>query len=400
MPHPQAGATAAARPSVTPALPTLAMAVATGMGVANIYYNQPMLGLIEREMPGPLSAMLPMVTQLGYAAGLLLLVPLGDLLERRRLIVVQFLLLAGALALLAIAPNAAMLLLAAAVVGAMSTVAQQIVPFAAHLASPDKRGAVVGTVMSGLLCGILLSRTLAGIVGGHAGWRAMFALAVPLSLLAGGLMRWRLPHSKPDAGLGYGALLASMEHLWRDFPALRLGAISQGLVFGSFSAFWSILALHLQEPRFGLGAGAAGLFGVIGLVGVAAAPLAGRVADKHGPRPMIVAGALVVVAGWVVIRLWDTLAGMVLGVIALDFGVQIALISNQHIIFSLKPEARSRINTIFMAVMFVGGALGSAGAAWGWAHGGWRMVALIGLGASGLAAAIQLFFARKSSAQT
>ncbi|WP_206239139.1 MFS transporter [Novosphingobium terrae] len=400
MPHPQAGATAAARPSVTPALPTLAMAVATGMGVANIYYNQPMLGLIEREMPGTLSAMLPMVTQLGYAAGLVLLVPLGDLLERRRLIVVQFLLLAGALALLAMAPNAAMLLLAAAVVGAMSTVAQQIVPFAAHLASPEKRGAVVGTVMSGLLCGILLSRTLAGIVGGHAGWRAMFALAVPLSLLAGALMRWRLPHSKPDAGLGYGALLASMEHLWLDFPALRLGAISQGLVFGSFSAFWSILALHLQEPRFGLGAGAAGLFGVIGLVGVAAAPLAGRVADKHGPRPMIVAGALVVVAGWVVIRLWDTLAGMVLGVIALDFGVQIALISNQHIIFALKPEARSRINTIFMAVMFVGGALGSAGAAWGWAHGGWPLVALIGLGASALAAAIQLFFARKSSANT
>lgn len=394
MPHPQAGAPAAR------SLPTLAMAAATGMGVANIYYNQPMLGLIEHEMPGPLSAMLPMVTQLGYALGLVLLVPLGDLLERRRLIVVQFLLLAGALALIAVAPNAAMLLLAAAVMGSMSTVAQQIVPFAAHLASPDKRGAVVGTVMSGLLCGILLSRTLAGVVASHAGWRAMFGLAVPISLLAAGLMRWRLPRSQPDAELGYGALLGSMAHLWREFPALRLSSVSQGLVFGSFSAFWSILALHLQEPRFGLGAGAAGLFGVIGIVGVAAAPLAGRVADRHGPRPMIVAGAVIVLAAWLLIRLWDTLAGMVLGVVALDFGVQIALISNQHIVYALRPEARSRLNTVFMCVMFLGGALGSAGAAWGWAHGGWPLVALIGLGASALAAMLQLFFARKPAANT
>ncbi|WP_343610640.1 MFS transporter [Novosphingobium sp.] len=385
----------AVRSSAASALPTLAMAAATGMGVANIYYNQPMLGLIERDMPGPLSAMLPMVTQLGYALGLVLLVPLGDLLERRRLIVVQFLALAVALGLLAAAPDAGLLLVAAAAVGALSTVAQQIVPFAAHLASPEKRGAVVGTVMSGLLAGILLSRTLAGVISAHAGWRAMFVLAVPVALLAGGLMRWRLPRSQPEAGLGYGALLISMEKLWREFADLRISAITQALIFGAFSAFWSMLALHLQEPRYGLGAATAGLFGVIGLVGVGAAPLAGRVADRHGPRPMIVAGALTVLGGWLILRLWDTLAGMVVGVILLDFGVQIALISNQHIVYALRPEARSRLNTVFMSVMFLGGALGSAGAAWGWEHAGWAGVALIGLAASGGAAAVQLIFARK-----
>lgn len=385
----------AVRSSAAPALPTLAMAVATGMGVANIYYNQPMLGLIERDMPGTLSAMLPMVTQLGYALGLVLLVPLGDLLERRRLIVTQFMALAVALGLIAAAPNALLLLVAAAAVGALSTVAQQIVPFAAHLASPEKRGAVVGTVMSGLLAGILLSRTLAGVISAHAGWRAMFVLAVPVALLAGALMRWRLPRSRPEAGLGYGALLISMEKLWREFADLRIGAITQGLIFGSFSVFWSMLALHLQEPRYGLGAATAGLFGVIGLVGVAAAPLAGRVADKHGPRPMIVAGALIVLLGWLVLRLWDALGGMVVGVILLDFGVQIALISNQHIVYALRPEARSRLNTVFMSVMFLGGALGSAGAAWAWQHGGWAGVSLTGLVAAGGAAAVQLIFARK-----
>lgn len=357
---------------------TLAMAAATGLAVASIYYNQPMLGVMERAMPSSLTALVPMATQLGYALGLFALVPLGDLLERRQLIVWQFVLLAAALALTAIAPGAGIVLLGSLLIGAAATVAQQIVPFAAHLAPPERRGAVVGVVMSGLLCGILLSRTLAGFVADHAGWREMFWLGVPLSLGAGAVMRLLLPYSRPDTQHSYASLMASLAHLWREFPALRLAAFTQALLFGTFSVFWSILALHLQEPRFNLSAESAGLFGIVGAVGILAAPLAGRFADRHGPHRAILAGTILTLLSWVLFGAWLSLAGLVVGCILLDFAVQSALVSHQHIVYALRPEARSRLNTLFMGVMFLGGATGAAGASAAWVIGGWSAVALFG----------------------
>lgn len=350
---------------------TLAMAVAAGVGAANIYYNQPLLGIMERDVPDASTALVPTVTQLGFATGLFLLVPLGDLLERRRLIVVQFVALAGALALAAAAPGAAWLLAASLLVGILSTVAQQIVPLAAHLAAPERRGATIGTVMSGVLCGILLSRTLAGFVGTHAGWRAMFWLAVPLALILAAVMAAILPRSQPMPGMGYGGLLRSLGSLWRELPRLRTAAITQGLLFGAFSAFWTILALRLQQPRFGLGAEVAGLFGIVGAVGVLIAPVAGRIADRRGPDRVVLLGAGLTAASWGIFGAWGSLAGLLVGVILLDFGVQSALVSNQHIIYALRPEARSRLNTIFMGTMFIGGSIGSAGATWAWAQAGW-----------------------------
>ncbi|BCK76735.1 major facilitator superfamily sugar transporter [Acetobacter aceti NRIC 0242] len=373
---------------------TLAMAAATGLAVASIYYNQPMLGVMERAMPSSLTALVPMTTQLGYALGLFALVPLGDLLERRQLIVWQFVLLAAALAITALAPGAGIVLLGSLLIGAAATVAQQIVPFAAHLAPPERRGAVVGVVMSGLLCGILLSRTLAGFVADHAGWREMFWLGVPLSLGAGAVMRLLLPYSRPDTQHSYASLMASLVHLWREFPALRLAAFTQALLFGAFSVFWSILALHLQEPRFNLSAEAAGLFGIVGAVGILAAPLAGRFADRHGPHRAILAGTILTLLSWVLFGTWLSLGGLVVGCILLDFAVQSALVSHQHIVYALRPEARSRLNTLFMGVMFLGGATGAAGASAAWVIGGWSAVALFGgLMAAG-ALALQVISAR------
>lgn len=369
-----------------------AMAAGAGLAVANIYYNQPMLGLIEHDLPGALTGWVPAVTQLGYAGGLFFLVPLADLVERKRLIVAQFLALAVACIVSATAPNAGVLLFAAALLGVTSTVAQQIVPFAAHLSAPDRRGATVGTVMSGVLLGILLSRTLAGFVASHAGWRAMFWIGAPIAVGSAVLMALLLPTSRPEATMRYAEALRSLAGLWRGLPELRLAAFTQALLFAAFIAFWSVLPFRLE--RFALGAQAAGLFGVLGAVGIAAAPVAGRVADRRGPRTMIVVGCLLTLAGWTVFGSWLTLPGLLVGVVVLDLGVHAALVSNQHVIFALRPEARARLNTVFVGSMFLGGAAGSAAARLAWSMGGWSALAVLGGTLAGLAALLQLRAAR------
>ena len=367
-----------------------ALAVSAGLTVANIYYGQPMLGLMERDFSGAAITYVPTATQFGYAGGLLLLVPLGDLLERKRLIVLQCLALSVALALVALAPTGGTVLAASLVVGLLASVAQQIVPLAANLAPEDKRGAVVGSVMAGLLCGILLSRTLAGFVGAAFGWRAMFWLAVPLALLTAGLMAWQLPRSRPQTGgLGYLGLIASLRDLWREFPALRLATFTQCTQFGVFSVFWTILALHLQEPRFGLGSEVAGLFGVLGAAGVLAAPVAGRIADRRGPHPVIVAASALTLVSWLVFGFWTSIIGLVVGVLLLDFAIQASQISNQSIIYALRPEARSRINTVYMASMFFAGSASSGAATVAWHNWGWTGVVVLGTGIAALGLGLQ-----------
>jgi predicted MFS family arabinose efflux permease len=379
---------AAVRPLGRPL--TFVMAAATGIAVANIYYNQPMLGVIRAEFAGqPATQFIPTATQIGYAAGLFLLVPLGDIMDRRRLIVAQFALLAIALVLAAMATTAWMLVASSLVVGATSTVAQQIIPFAAALASPERRGQTVGTIMSGLLCGLLLSRTLAGFVATHAGWRDMFWIGSPLAVIAGSAMAIALPRNHPHVAMPYKNALKSMIELWRLEPTLRSATLVQAALFASFTSFWTILALYLQQPRFALGADVAGLFGIVGVVGIFAAPLGGRLADRRGPQSVALAGAVIACASWIIFGISGGVIGLIVGVIILDFGVTSAMVSNQHVVFALHPEARGRLNTIFMTGMFLGGSLGSAGATIAWSLNGWGAVSLFGAGLAIIAAVLQ-----------
>jgi len=373
-------------------IPTVAMAVAAGFGVANLYYNQPMLALIAQSFPfSKITLLIPSATQLGYVFGLVLFLPLGDLVDRRRLIVVQFVILALTLVVAALAPTALLLLVASFVVGAASSVAQQIVPFAATLASDSNRGAIVGRVMSGVLCGILLGRTVAGFVATWFGdWRATFWVAVPAMLAAAALMAWKLPTHPPLETIRYPKALASLADLWEEEPVLRRAALSQGALFGSFSVFWTVLSLHLQEPMFKLGADAAGLFALLGVVGIAAAPLSGHIADKRGPTLVVQLGVLITVLAWLPFALWNSILGMIVGVMVLDFGVQSAVVSNQHKIYALRPEARSRINTIFMSGIFIGGAIGSAFGGTIYKLAGWFPTCLFGAAMASIALCLQM----------
>ncbi|KFF67280.1 MFS transporter [Pectobacterium brasiliense] len=377
------------------------MAAASGISVANIYYNQPMLGVIgESFTSSGATSLIPTVTQLGYALGLLLLVPLGDKFDRRRLIVWQFLMLALASVFAALSTSSVALLGASLLIGFGATAAQQIVPAAAALADAKQRGAIVGTVMSGLLSGILLSRTIAGLVAESAGWRAMFWLSVPLALAGAWAMGRMLPASPSNQTVRYRELMRSLVTLWQDERALRKATLIQALLFASFSAFWSVLALYLEGGRFQMGAAAAGLFGVIGVAGIFAAPLAGRLADRIGSRPVVIAGALLTLLSWAIFIGFNSVIGLIIGVVLLDLGVQSALIANQHVIYGLGEAVRGRINTVFMGGMFLGGAVGSTVAMAAWHQGGWLMVGGLASVLAIMALLVALMKTQKASLRT
>lgn len=375
---------------------TLAMAVAAGCAAANVWYNQPMLGVIQADLgvSSHTVALIPTATQIGFATGIVLLVPLGDRMDRRALILRQLAGLTLALLAAALAPGAAALIVASAAVGMGACMAQQIVPFAAELAPPEARGRVVGTVMSGLLFGILLGRVLSGTVARHAGWRAMFFLAAGIAVLMGLMLALLLPRSRPQVRASYAELLGSLVALIRAEPALRRATLIQAGMFGGFAAFWSVLALKLQALPLALGSDVAGLFGLVGAAGVLVATLAGRIVDRHGPRGVIGAAIALSAASFVVFVLSPTVPGLVIGLILLDIGMQASQIANQSIIYALRPDARGRLNTVFMTGMFVVGAIGSGAAGLGWTLGGWPAVCGVGFGLAMLSLAVHLWPAR------
>jgi predicted MFS family arabinose efflux permease len=382
--------TALVPPALTPAL-LATLAVSTGLAVASIYYAQPLLALLAETQQASPSAvgLVPTLTQLGYATGILLLTPLGDRFDRRRVIGVKTLLLVVALLASALAPSLPLLVAASFGVGLLATVAQDIVPAVATLAPAARRGRAVGTVMTGLLLGILLSRVVSGLVAEQWGWRAMFGLAAAAMTVMAVVLFWRLPRFTPTTTLPYPALLGSLPTLWRRHAALRRAAFAQGLLAGAYSAFWSTLAEGLHAPPFELGSAAAGAFGLAGAAGALAAPLAGRLSDRRGPVGVARLGALLVLGSFLALLALPSLgrgAGLWLaGLTALgfDLGVQASLIAHQTIVYGLDPEARSRLNAIFFTVVFIGMATGSVLGSLLLDHAGVRAV----FGLSALAAA-------------
>ncbi len=369
----------------------VSLAAGAGFSVASIYYSQPMLGVISGGLGSSEQAtgMVPTLTQLGYALGILLLAPLGDRFDRRRLILVKSLVLAAALTFAAIAGNLPTLLLASLLIGLMATVAQDVVPAAATLAPEAHRGAVVGKVMTGLLLGILLSRVASGLVAQTLGWRAMFGFAAGSVVVMALALARELPHMAPTTKLGYPALLRSLFGLWRGQPPLRRAVYAQGLLAVGFSAFWSTLAVMLHS-RYQLGSAVAGAFGIAGAAGALAAPLAGRWADRLGSHAVARIAILIALVGFALLLLdpWLPKAAILpllaVSAVVFDFGFQAALVSHQTLVYGLAPEARSRLNALLFTGVFLGMAAGGALGAVMLAHFGWSGVAGLAVVTAGM----------------
>jgi predicted MFS family arabinose efflux permease len=368
------------------ALPFLGVACAVGVG--SIYYNQPLLLVIGKSFGRDARSMelVAVATQLGYAAGILCFVPLGDVAERRALMMRMYGAVSVALLLAALARGLAWMVVASVLVGLMASVTHVVVPMAPDLVPDAKRGKAIGTVMTGLLLGILLARSFAGWLGGFSGWRSVFVVAAVINVAFVPIMYRVMPRMEPRASLTYGKTMQSLWTLLRTEPLLREAAVLGALSFAAFNCFWTTLA-YMLDSHYGLGPGVAGTFGLVGAAGALIAPFAGWLADKHGTRVVVtVAGATLTVSfvwlwwteRWHVSTSWH-MAAMVLGVIALDLGQQMMQVGNQTRIFGLGSQVRSRLNTIYMTIYFAGGAAGSALAGWAWWRGGWNGVCVLAL---------------------
>jgi predicted MFS family arabinose efflux permease len=374
------------------------LSVSAGLAVANVYYNQSMLGRLaaEFDLSAGVAASISVVTQFGNAIGVILIAPLGDCGERKRLILLTVAALVVALVGAAIAPSFTWLVVASFLVGLFGTVAQQIVPLSVHVAPAQAKGQVLGIVTAGILVGILLSRTISGIVTDWWNWRIMFAIAAAIMSGVGAALAWKLPKVQPITRLPYVDLLGSFWPLLRDHGILRYAIAIQALVFGAFLAFWSNLAVFLSRKPFSLGASAVGLIALAGATGALAAPIAGRIADKRGPDLVIIAGALTVAVAFVLLAAFrQSLAVLVIGVVIMDVGVQASQVANQARVHALDPAARSRLNTIFMASMLFGGAIGAGIGGSAFSRFGWAGPCVLGTAAATAALVLALIESRQ-----
>jgi predicted MFS family arabinose efflux permease len=374
-------------------LPFLGLACA--VGVSSIYFNQPLLNEMAKDFHSRPEhiGFVAVATQVGYALGLLFFVPMGDVVERRALMMRMYGAVACALLLVAISPRLIFLIAASVLVGLFASVTHIVLPLAADLVSDQQRGRAIGMVMTGLLLGVLLARTFSGWVSRIHGWRWVFVAAAVINAAFVPLLWRKMPRLVPKHNLRYTDAMRSLWTLFRTEPVLREASFVGALMFASFSCFWTTL-VFLLEANYKLGPGAAGTFGVVGAAGAMVASVAGRLADRHGPRWVASVGISTLVFSYIL--LWGAvrvqvsavvhLVLLVLGVVILDMGAQMTQVANQTRIFGLLPSARSRINTVYMVVYFTGAAVGSWLSTLAWAHWKWNGVCVLALGLMALAA--------------
>ncbi|EOD3175006.1 MFS transporter [Citrobacter freundii] len=376
---------------------TFVLAVGAGFSVAAIYYAQPLLPLMGQDLNLSITGMglVPTLTQAGYALGILFLLPLGDRYDRRTLILLKSISLAVLLLACSFTGQLHSLLIVSLLMGMAATMAQDIVPAAAILAPEGKQGKTVGTVMTGLLLGILLSRTVSGLVGEAFGWREMYQLAAVSIAVITAIMWKALPRFTVHSTLSYPSLMLSMVQLWQRYSTLRRAALAQGFLSIAFSAFWSTLAVMLSE-HYHLGSAIAGAFGIAGAAGALAAPMAGHLADKVGAAKVTQLGALLVTVSFALMFLLPALPVqglwllIALSAVGFDLGLQSSLVAHQNLVYSLEPQARGRLNALLFTMVFIGMALGSVLGSQVYALANWEGVVTLATFSSAIALVIRL----------
>lgn len=358
------------------------MAIGAGLVVANNYYNQPLLGMIAREFGESESATskVAMFTQIGYAAGLLLIIPLGDMFRRKKIILIDFAFILLSLIVFALSQSLIVMITASFFIGLTSVVPQIFVPIAAQLSKPEEKGRNVGIVMSGLLIGILASRVFSGLVGDWLGWRSVFFIAAGFMVVMGALIAWLLPNLKPTFAGTYGQLMRSIVRYAKDIPSLQLASLRGALGFASFSVFWTTLTFRLEQAPFFQGSDIAGSLGLFGIAGALAASFVGHVSGKVDKNKLIAIAIFLMILSWAIFGVGgSSYTGLIAGILILDMGLQAMHVTNQTIVFSSHPEASNRLNTVYMVSYFVGGSVGTliGGKAWGMY--GWNGVVVTGI---------------------
>ncbi|MCJ7995225.1 MFS transporter [Rhizobium cremeum] len=371
---------------------TFVMAAACGLIAANLYYAQPLAGPIAEAIGLPVHAtgLIVTLTQIGYGLGLLFLVPLGDLVENRRLILTMIGVVTLSLIAAGLSLSPVPFLAASLAIGLGSVAVQMIVPFAANLAPDYARGRVIGNVMSGLMIGIMMARPVASFLARLTSWHTVFFVSAGVMVALAVLLAARLPARRPTTHLGYLGLLRSMGIQLATQKVLQRRAAYQACQFAAFSLFWTVTPLYLAGPAFHLSQAGIALFALAGVAGAIASPIAGRLADRGLGKPATALGIASVAAGYLVTHVAPegstlALALLTLAAILVDFGVSMTLVTGQRAIYSLGAELRSRLNGLFMAIFFLGGAIGSAVGAWAFAEGGWPLASMIGLALPALA---------------
>jgi predicted MFS family arabinose efflux permease len=357
------------------------LSISAGLIVAHLYYNQPLLHQIAVTFNVTESAVsnVALSTQLGYTFGLLIIIPLGDKITNKKILRLDFLVMILSLVAAAISNSLLLLIISSFFIGFTSAIPQLFVPMAAQLSDDKGRGRAIGIVMSGLLIGILGSRVISGLVGEQFGWRTMYYVAAVLMVALFILLKFKLPQISPTYKGSYASLMKSLWFYFKTEASLRLAALRGALAFAGLSAFWTTL-VFLMEDSFGYGSGVTGAFGLFGIVGAMAATVVGKMNDKVSKNKLILFSAILLVLSWgIFLFSANSIAGLIIGIILVDLGLQALHITNQNIIFSKNPEARNRVNTIYMVGFFIGGALGTSLGAIAWQHYQWIGVSVLGI---------------------